>query len=61
MEERISRGDLGAMSKWLNENVHRPGYVFPAQDLMQKICGKVPDELALAGYLDTKFGELYGV
>ncbi len=60
MSERISRGDLGALSKWLNENVHQSGHVYPAQELMLKICNKVPDELALANYLEAKFGSLYG-
>jgi len=61
MESHISRGDLGALSTWLNANVHQPGYTYPAQQLMHNICGKVPGEQALAGYLDSKFSELYGI
>ncbi len=60
MEAMISSGNLGDISHWLNNEVHRHGHVYPAPELMQNICGKVPDELALVEYLNTKFGGLYG-
>ena len=60
LEAKISKGELGNISTWLNKEVHEHGHVYPAQELMQKICGKSPDELALVEYLNTKFGALYG-
>ncbi len=55
MDDMIARGELGAITSWLRENVHRHGHVYSAGDLMEKICGKVPDEMALVGYLRGKF------
>lgn len=56
MDEMIAKGELGGISNWLQENVHRHGNVYSAADLMERICGKVPDEMALVGYLEGKFG-----
>jgi carboxypeptidase Taq len=60
MEEMISNGNLGEISLWLNNQVHRHGHVYSAPELMEKICGKTPDEMALVNYLNTKFGGFYG-
>ncbi len=61
LDGKISSGNLDEISTWLNREVHQHGHVYSAQDLMQKICGKAPDELALAKYLDAKFGGMYGI
>lgn len=59
MDAAIAAGELNPLSDWLRENVHSQGNVYPAQQLMQKICNKPADENALVTYLDDKFGELY--
>ncbi|MCF6321654.1 MAG: carboxypeptidase M32 [Rhizobiaceae bacterium] len=56
MEAMIAKGELGEISSWLGENIHRHGNVYSAPQLMEMVCGKVPDEKALAGYLQDKFG-----
>jgi len=61
LDGKISSGNLDEISTWLSREVHQHGHVYSAQDLMQKICGKAPDELALVKYLDAKFGGLYGI
>jgi carboxypeptidase Taq len=61
MDEHIAKGELGELSKWLQENIHQQGHVYPAPELMERTIGKEPDEKALVGYLDTKFSRLYGV
>jgi carboxypeptidase Taq len=60
LDAKISKGELGGISTWLNKEVHEYGHVYPAQELMQNICNKTPDELALVEYLNAKFGGLYG-
>jgi carboxypeptidase Taq len=55
MEEMIAKGELTPISDWLAENIHRHGHVYGAQNLMEKVCGKVPEMDALLGYLRGKF------
>ncbi len=61
LDAKIAKGELGEISSWLNKEVHEHGHVYPAQELMQNICNKTPDEMALVEYLNAKFGGLYGV
>jgi len=56
METMISKGEMGEISNWLGENIHRHGNIYSAPQLMKKVCSKEPDELALASYLQEKFG-----
>jgi hypothetical protein len=35
--------------------------MLPPRALIAEACGKEPDERALLGYLEAKYGELYGL
>ena len=60
-EQLIANGDLGALSNWLQEKIHRHGNVMTAPELMKSVCGREPDEKALLAYLEDKFSALYEV
>ncbi len=58
MADHIARGDIGAITGWLRENIHRHGcYKKPAQ-LFEDACGKF-DPKFFTDYLTEKFGKLY--
>lgn len=61
MESLIARGELGALSAWLRDNIHKQGHVYPAPELIERTIGKAPDEKALVSYLNKKFSGLYEV
>ena len=46
---------------WLNARIHRHGRLLPARRLIAEAIGREPDERALVGYLEAKFGALYGL
>ena len=55
MDELISKGELGSISDWLSNNIHRHGNVYEAPQLMEKVCGRKPEMNALVDYLQAKF------
>ncbi len=56
MDAMIAKGELDTISAWLGKNIHLKGHVYPAPELMEQVCNKVPDEMALVEYLNAKFG-----
>ncbi len=56
----IAKAELGAIHDWQRENIHRHGTLYSAPELIERACGKKPDERALLDYLEAKFGALYG-
>ena len=61
MDDRVSNGDLAAIVDWLRRKIHRTGSLLTPRKVIAEACGCDPDETALLGYLNAKFGELYGV
>jgi carboxypeptidase Taq len=57
----LAAGDLAPVVGWLRENIHRKGRLLAPRDLIAQACGQEPGEAALLGYLEDKFGGLYGV
>ncbi len=55
MDLLIAKGELETISRWLGKNIHEKGNVYPAQQLMEMVCKKTPDETALVDYLNAKF------
>lgn len=61
VDAALSAGELAPVIAWLNGRIHRPGRRLAARRLIAEAIGREPDERALLGYLDAKFGALYGV
>jgi carboxypeptidase Taq len=57
----MERGEFGALLGWLRENVHRHGKKYETGDLISRATGRPPDPAPYLRYLETKFGELYGL
>lgn len=61
LEAQISRGEFAALLGWLREKVHVHGAKFEPQELVQRITGSRINPLPYMGYLQTKYGEIYGL
>ena len=61
LDEELAAGDLVPALGWLRARIHRRGRLRPPRALIAEACGKEPDARALLGYLEAKYGELYGL
>ncbi len=61
VEEAISQGRLRVVREWLREKIHRHGYRYPAETLVEKISGRGISDEAFVRYLKTKYGQISGV
>ena len=61
IEEKIENAEFDAILAWLRENVHVHGAKYEPQELVQKITGSKITPEPFIKYLDSKFGEIYGL
>ncbi len=61
VEEAIAQGRLQVVRGWLREKIHRHGYRYPAEELVEKVTGRGLGDEAFVGYLKTKYGQMAGV
>jgi carboxypeptidase Taq len=61
VEKEIGKGKLDTVREWLRANVHGPGSVFPAQELLGRVTGSTLDAGHFVAYLEKKYGEIYGL
>lgn len=60
-DEEAAAGSFGALKSWLNQQIHRHGRRYPPRKLIEKVTGSEPSAEPFIGYLEAKFGELYGL
>jgi carboxypeptidase Taq len=58
MEEE---GRFSTLLGWLRENIHRHGSRFEPDELVERVTGRPLDPAPYLSYLNSKFGELYGL
>ena len=61
LDDDLARGQTGRATGWLRDNVQRSGGLLEPAEVIAKAVGFVPDEGPLLGYLEGKFGGLYGL
>lgn len=61
LDESLLRGDAGPGIEWLRENFQRHGGLYQPRDLVEQASGSPISEKPLLDYLETKFGEIYGL
>ncbi|MFT6605600.1 MAG: carboxypeptidase Taq [Halocynthiibacter sp.] len=61
LDAQLARGETGAATAWLAENVQRHGGLYRPVDLITQACGQAPSEAPLLSYLEEKFSGLYGL
>jgi carboxypeptidase Taq len=61
LDDDLARGDAGAATAWLGENVQRPGALHAPRDIIERASGTAPSEAPLLSYLNRKFGDIYAL
>lgn len=61
LDDQIAAGEFKPLLTWLNEKVHASGSKFEPQELVQMVTGSKIDAAPYVKYLQTKFGEIYGL
>ncbi|ETX13095.1 peptidase M32 [Roseivivax halodurans JCM 10272] len=61
LDTQLASGDLSGATGWLRENVQRHGGLYEPRETIIRATGKEPSEEPLMRYLETKFGNLYGL
>ena len=56
---KIQEGSFSCIKKWLNDNIHRKGRLYSADDLVLKVTGKKLDPCFFIDYLKKKYSEIY--
>ena len=61
LSAQIRAGKFDALLGWLRANVHVHGRKYEPQELVQKVTGSKINPAAYLRYLETKFGDVYGL
>ena len=59
--ERIGRGEFGPLREWLRDALHQHGRSDQPRDLVMRITGHPVSTAPYLEYLESKYGELYGL
>ncbi len=60
-DDRIQRGAFGDLRDWLRAAVHQHGRSYQPRDLVKRITGRSLSTTPYLEYLESKYGELYGI
>jgi carboxypeptidase Taq len=61
LDSQIVAGNFGGLLGWLRSNIHCQGMRYRAEDLVKRVTGQPLNHKPLIDYLNTKYGELYGI
>ncbi len=61
LDADLAAGDLRPATGWLREKVQRHGGLYEPAEVIARAVGGAPTVEPLLGYLEAKFGDLYGV
>jgi len=61
LDERLERGELTVVTRWLREKIHSQGSRHDAEELVARICGHGLRDDDLIEYLKAKYSQLCGV
>jgi carboxypeptidase Taq len=61
IEGKIENAEFDVILAWLRENIHVHGAKYEPQELVQKITGSKITPEPFIKYLNSKFGEIYGL
>lgn len=61
LDDQIASGNFAPLLTWLRENVHSHAAKFLPHEVIQKATGEPLTSAYYADYLNTKFGEIYGL
>ncbi len=58
---QIQRGEFGPLREWLRQTLHQHGRSYQPRDLVMRITGRPVSTAPYLDYLESKYGELYGL
>ena len=58
---QLADGDYQTLLTWLTENIYRHGRAYRADELLTRISGESLNTAPLLAYLESKYGDLYGL
>lgn len=61
LDAQLAAGDTSGATDWLHENVQQHGGLYAPRETIQRASGMEPGPDPLLGYLEQKFGGLYGL
>jgi len=61
LDQAISAGNLLSLREWLREQIHVHGKTLTADEVIEAVTGRQLSADPFLDYLDTKFGDLYGI
>ena len=61
LNDEIAQGRFGSLLAWLREHLHQHGSKFEPVELLQRVLGTGLSAQPYLRYLETKFGEVYGL
>ena len=61
LDASIAKGSTAPLLEWLRVNVHRKGSRLDAEDLVRQVTGEGLTEVDFMAFLNSKYGELYGL
>ncbi|WP_282118320.1 carboxypeptidase M32 [Ruegeria atlantica] len=61
LDAQLAAGDTSGTTDWLHENVQQHGGLYAPGETIQRASGMEPGPDPLLGYLEQKFGGLYGL
>jgi carboxypeptidase Taq len=61
VDDLIREGEFEPLLSWMNENVHRHGKRYPADELIERATGESLTAEYFLKYVEEKFGDLYGL
>jgi carboxypeptidase Taq len=61
LAQQVERADFSQLLGWLRSNIHRHGSKFEATELLQRVVGGGLSAAPYLKYLETKYGEIYGL
>jgi carboxypeptidase Taq len=59
--DRIRRGEFGTLREWLRTALHQHGRSYTPRELVERITGRPITTAPYLAYLESKYGELYGL
>ena len=61
IDDEMAQGQFATLHGWLRANIYQHGSKWTAAELVQRVTGAPLSIEPYIGYLNTKFGELYGL
>ena len=59
--DEIAHGKFDTLLHWLNENIHQHGRKFTSDELTRRVTGESIQSDDYIAYLESKFGDIYGL